>query len=166
LQYYSSALEQQRSDLQELYQQTRNQESIVQHFRNNDPTYQHVKKSVESKVVVVFSNSKPLLQFVARTLFHSMISDPNNCAALIYYMGGEEIRGRIIQAASNEEPLPQPSLTQAERADLCMSIIEEETEKVYGDSIRRLARKFLEEYVSMSGCTNTSDKVKQEEVKW
>jgi chromosome segregation ATPase len=80
LQYYSSALEQQRSDLQELYQQTRNQESVVQHFRNNDPTYQHVKKSVEDKAIAVLSNSKPLLQFVARTLFHSMISNPNNCA--------------------------------------------------------------------------------------
>jgi hypothetical protein len=95
-----------------------------------------------------------------------MIKDPNRCAELIYCMGGEEIRHGIIQALSNEEPLPQPSLTQAERADVCMSIIEEETEKVHGELIRRFAQNFIDEYVSMSGCTNTSDKVKQEEVKW
>jgi hypothetical protein len=72
-----------------------------------------------------------------------MIKDPNRCAELIYCMGGEEIRHGIIQALSNEEPLPQPSLTQAERADVCMSIIEEETEKVHGELIRRFAQILL-----------------------
>jgi hypothetical protein len=64
-------------------------ESLVKYFRNNDPTYQNIKKSLEDKATKIFSNSKSLLQKVATTLFHSMITDPNKCAELIYCLGGK-----------------------------------------------------------------------------
>jgi hypothetical protein len=61
----------------------------VKYFKNNDPTYQNIKKSLEDKATKIFSNPKSLLQKVATTLFHSIITDPNKCAELIYCLGGK-----------------------------------------------------------------------------
>lgn len=145
-QRYSSACEQERTQLDKLCRQTKNQESFVEQFKNNDPTYQKIKKSVEDKVIGIFSNSKPLLQVVAGCLFQHMISEPNRCAELISCMGTEETKDRIIQAL-DDIYVPQPYLSEAERADVCISVIVEETDKVHRVLIRRLAREFFDKYV-------------------
>ena len=88
---------------------------------------------------------------VATTLFHSMISDPNKCAELIYCLGGEGTKERIIQALGDVYLLPQPSLSEEERADVCISIIVEETDKLHGAMIRRHAQETLDSYFGNDG---------------
>jgi hypothetical protein len=99
---------------------------------------------VEDKTIAIFSNSNSLLQKVATTLYHSMITDMNKCAELINCMGGEVTKDRIIQALCNVYLLPQPSLSEEERADVCISIIVEEREKLHGAMIRRQAQETLD----------------------
>jgi hypothetical protein len=66
-------------------------------------------------------------------------------------VGREGTKDRIIQALSEEYLLPQPSLSEEERADLCISIIVEETDKLHRAMIRRKAQETLDSYFCNDG---------------
>ena len=73
---------------------------------------------------------------------------------MIYYIGGEGIKEGIIQALGDVYLLPQPSLSEDERADVCISIIVEQTDKIHGAIIRRHAQETLDAYFGNDGSPN------------
>jgi hypothetical protein len=63
----------------------------------------------------------------------------------------EGTKERIIQAIGYVYLLPGPSLSEVERADVCISIIVEETDILPGAMIRRHAHETLDSYFGNEG---------------
>jgi hypothetical protein len=134
--------------LRYLEQQRIKQEAIVKHFENsNEVNYIKIRKTVEEKVISILSAKKMLLKLALLSLTESIRKDPDRYSSLIYhnntYSDTEYDSQNYETASYGQEQQQHPSQDY-------ISMLIEESEKLYTSLIKEWVDKFITDYTFSS----------------
>jgi hypothetical protein len=134
--------------LRHLQQKRIKQEDLVKHFENNNEVYIKIRKTVEEEVHSVLSDKKMLLKLALLSLTESMRKDPDKYSSLMYNSMSSIPKTQSIGYSSNQHYGPASSGLQRYSSLDYISMLLEESEKLYTSLIKEWVDKIITYYTS------------------
>ena len=110
-------------------------EALVNHFENNHKEYLRIKNAIEEKVYATLSNGASLLKLALACVIHSIRSNPEQYASLMY--------GKYSPANYN---LPSYSVHTDDYSTQDLKILANDAAKLYSMLAKDLVDEFLSDY--------------------
>ena len=127
--------QEEESRLTDLQRQRLQAEALVSHFQNNNEEYVKIRSVVEHKVYSTLSNVASLLKLAVSSVIHSIRSNPEQYASLMY--------GKYSPANYN---LPSYSVHTDDYGTQDLKILANDAAKLYSMLAKDLVDEFLSDY--------------------
>ena len=132
---YCRLCQEEEEKLSHIQRQGLKEEYLVNHFENNNEEYLRIKNAIEDKAYTILSNGASLLKLAVACVIHSIRSNPEQYASLMY--------GKYSPANYN---LPSHSVHNDDYGTQDLKILANDAAKLYCMLAKDLVDEFLSGY--------------------